>query len=81
MSYFENRASLANLKRLNEDECVNNYGYKFIEFCTDNSLLIPNEKLDGSSKVTCKNVSTVDYFFVLNKCLAFCYKFICSRLL
>ena len=36
MSYFENRDSLANLKRLNEDECVNNYGYKFIEFCTDN---------------------------------------------
>ena len=39
-----------------------NYGYKFIVFCKDNSLSILNGRLDGSSKVTCKNVSTVDYF-------------------
>ena len=52
MSYFENTDSVVKLKRINNDESVNNYGYKFVDFCKDNSLLILIGRLEGSSKAT-----------------------------
>ena len=58
------------MKRVNDDECEY-YSYKFIVFCKGNSLSILNGRLDGSSKVTCKNVSTVDYFLCSTNVLPF----------
>ena len=51
------------LQRQNSDTGVNNYGYRMIDFCIDNNLLIINGRgNDSSGCVTCKNISTVDYF-------------------
>ena len=45
---------------------MNNYGYRLIDFCCDNSIYIMNDRTEGNSSEqnTCKNVSTVDYFFM-----------------
>ena len=54
------------LHRQNSETVVNNYGYRLIDFCIDNDLLIINGRGNcNSSNVTCKNVSTVDYFYHL----------------
>ena len=51
------------LHRQNSDTGVNNYGYRLADFCTDNDLFIIKGRGDmNSSNVTCKNVSTMDYF-------------------
>ena len=47
------------------DKVTNNYGYKLINFCKNNSLYILNGRLGrdkNQGKVTCRNVSCVDYF-------------------
>ena len=62
LSCFEKNSNFR-LHRQNSDTGVNNYGYRLIDFCIDNDLLIINGRGNSnSSNVTCKNVSTVDYF-------------------
>ncbi|MES9881062.1 MAG: reverse transcriptase domain-containing protein [Sedimenticola sp.] len=63
MSHFENSTTVM-LDRANHDTCVNNYGYKLIDFCKSNSVYIMNGRtIDTTSKhTTCKGSSTVDYF-------------------
>ena len=53
------------LHRQNSDTGVNNFGYRLVDFCIDNDMFIMNGRDDSnSSDVTCKNVSTVDYFLL-----------------
>ena len=65
LSYFTDDRNNARLDRTNSDKGVNNYGYKLIDFCKNNSMYILNGRTGSDQyvgKVTCKNVSTVDYF-------------------
>ena len=50
------------LSRRNDDVTVNQYGNQLIEFCKNNNIFILNGRFGAdSSKLTCKNKSTVDY--------------------
>ena len=50
------------LERKNADITVNAYGYRLLEFCKNNNIFILNGRFNhDSSKLTCKNCSTVDY--------------------
>ena len=70
LNYFEQNPSNVSLRRQNPDGGINNYGYRLVEFCCDNSLYIMNGRTKGNScfQNTCKNVSTVDYF-LMSPCL------------
>ena len=62
LSSFETNRNFR-LQRQNSDTGINNYGYRMIDFCIDNNLLIINGRgNDSSGCVTCKNISTVDNF-------------------
>lgn len=52
------------INRNNKDSGVNNYGYRFVDFLQCNELFILNGRTNGDYEgcVTCKGVSTVDYF-------------------
>ena len=52
MSYFDNKDSVVKLVRKNDDMSSNNYGYKLIDFCKDNSLLILNGRLEGKKRIS-----------------------------
>ena len=64
LCYFEQNSRFVSLQRQNPDGGMNNYGYRLIDFCCDNSIYIMNGRTKGNSSKqnTCKNVSTVDYF-------------------
>ena len=66
LCYFEQNLRFVSLQRQNPDGSMNNYGYRLIDFCCDNSIYIMNDRTKGNSSEqnTCKNVSTVDYFLV-----------------
>ena len=67
------------LQSQNSDTGVNNYGYRLVDFCIDNNLFIINGRGDtNSSNVTCKNVSTVDFFLLFSICNSDVTMFTCS---
>ena len=54
------------LNRKSADKVVNSCGYNLLEFCKSNNLFILNGRIGTdyeAPKLTCKNKSTVDYFF------------------
>ncbi|KAK3088799.1 hypothetical protein FSP39_023822 [Pinctada imbricata] len=58
--------------RCNEDKVLNNYGRKLIDFCKSNNVVILNGRFGEDrmvGKVTCKDVSTVDYVMATPQCL------------
>ena len=60
LQYFEKNE--IPLERKNADITVNAYGYQLLEFCKNNNIFILNGRFNhDSSKLTCKNCSTVDY--------------------
>ena len=53
------------LLRKNEDCTTNHYGSHLIDFCKSNNMVILNGRIsidEQSSKTTCKDKSTIDYF-------------------
>ena len=59
------------LKRNTADRNVNTYGRNMLEFCKNNNIFILNGRVGADyqmPKLTCKEKSTVDYFFVDSKC-------------
>ena len=62
INYF--KQTCVHLKRNNDDNVANNYGYKMIDFLKANNMYILNGRTFGdlNGKATCKNVSAVDYF-------------------
>lgn len=65
LSYFDNSNCCVSIQRTNNDKCVNNFGYKLLEFCKANNLYILNGRTasdKGKGLPTCKGTSTVDYF-------------------
>ena len=53
-----------NIKRKTMDRITNNFGHKLIDFCISQELLLLNGRKDfdaGIGKVTCRNISVVDY--------------------
>ena len=50
-------------KRNSQDLIVNSYGRKLLDFCKNNNMYVLNGRVDKDriGKVTCKNISVVDY--------------------
>jgi len=66
------------IQRTSADRVVNNSGYKVIELCKNNKLIILNGRMGddaGHGKMTCKGASVVDYVILsqslLNQVLEF----------
>lgn len=59
-------------KRNSQDLVVNSYGRKLLDFCKNNNMYVLNGRVgkDRIGKVTCKNISVVDY--VVSSASSFC---------
>lgn len=65
LSIFDDNSLAVRLERKSCDNLVNNYGYKLLDFCKQNSLFILNGRTNGDlekGECTCKSRSCVDYF-------------------
>ena len=61
--------------RTTQDKHTNNYGYKMIEFCRENSFFILNGRLGDDKTLgntTCRHVSCIDYFVCNVNMFDFC---------
>ena len=78
--YFEcNKVSFV---RKSADTSINVYGYQMIDFCKSNDLFILNGRFGEdkiSSKLTCKDASTVDYFISSSQIVGHIAKFMTSH--
>jgi hypothetical protein len=52
------------LKRISRDKKKNNHGYKLLDICKNNNLVMMNGRFDNDKiigKMTFRNVSVIDY--------------------
>ena len=66
--------------RSNADKCINNYGKRLIELCISLGMFIANGRVGADAKhgkVTCKDVSLVDYVICSSELL---HVVLCKRL-
>ena len=69
--------------RENADRTVNAYGYKMAEFCKNNDIFILNGRIGQpgtTSKVTCKDRSTIDYVLMTPNCFDIVHSFFIDEL-
>ena len=50
LCYFEQNSRFVSLQRQNPDAGMNNYGYRLIDFCCDNSIYIMNGRTKGIAR-------------------------------
>ena len=70
INYYNNPEHFST-NRVNQDKTRNNFGYKLVETCKVNNMLIANGRLGddkGVGMVTSKSVSTIDYLIASPQC-------------
>ena len=64
LSYFEHFSRFVSLQRHNPDGGINNYGYRLIDFCFDNSIYFMSGRMkcNNSEKILVKMLVLLIFF-------------------